>query len=270
MFLTQLYWHDIVEILFFVGVVDFISAWLNRNSRHFLLGYFYAYCTLIYLAYTFQLTTIHSFLFFASPCVALLFIIFHQHTLQKNLITSKPTITTHQLGPDQWIDAVIQASLRALNQAVTVQFIIEHTDTIDVLLNYKTAVNGYISTHLLDLIITNSQYDTHSFLVINTSGLLVYIDAQLSNNRETSPSVEQQLETARLITTSANILVLNTTKTRTFELAVLGKTHTNLNPQTAGILIKKWLGQLPKISHERSGAVHDLIHQTDRQKSTHA
>lgn len=245
--LSFITWRDIVEIAFFTFVTYYTIIWLNRDKQKHLGRYFYAYCGLALGSYYVHLSNISLVLFFGAPIVAVLFLILHQQTLQKNFVVSKALAQKADVS-DKWLEEIIQASLRGVNENKTVFCIIERTDSLSVFLTSRCTFNAPVTRELLSLLMNTTPDEEFTTLLVSHSGLLVSINPhwhagydEVWVSQQISP-LHRYKEDALLITKKSDaIITVISPETRLFDVLVGGKSFDNISAGYAFSLIKQQL-----------------------------
>src|SRR5579872_2107400 len=122
--------RDIIEIIFYASILYAFCTWLKADKTKNLLIYFLAYCTLTIIAWAVQLPTVTPLLFSYGPVALLLFIILHEKTLQRNLVTLC-TITPSKIQHEDWLNTVLSSSLTTINNNKQITVIIEHRNSLE-------------------------------------------------------------------------------------------------------------------------------------------
>jgi len=169
-------WQDSIEIIFFCFTFYAISIWLQKDRQKPLLLYFYGYCFITIAAYYTNLSTLTTVLFFSAPATSMLFILLHQTTLQKNIITPKKYVPAQQ-KKDDWLETFFRSCLIAMNNNTPVLCVIEHTDALNTFLTTPLPLSSPIQEQLLSLLFSSSVYDPEKLVWITTQGTLCGINA---------------------------------------------------------------------------------------------
>jgi|GEM_PF-1577196 len=173
------YWRDIVEICFFSSIFYYITIWLKKNTYQNLLAYFYSFILLIFCSYILNLNNIVYIVACAWPILCMLFILFHQKTLQHNFIALKQK-SDIQLAPTDWLEIVVIHALQAINNNKPIYCIIEATDSMQEFIATSIPLNAPISQELFNLIETSSIFDYQNMLYLQKTGFIKSVNAQWS------------------------------------------------------------------------------------------
>ena len=150
---------DSLEIIFFATIIYIFCLWLKKDSRHNLLLYFYSYCALFILTYIGNFNTVHSFLFYASPIILILFIIFHQDVLQRNFITMTHTPTNPIHSHSDWLEMLMRTCLHGMNNHKQVICVIEHTADLCSFLQTPFVFKSPLAQNMLMLLLESNSFN---------------------------------------------------------------------------------------------------------------
>lgn len=244
-----LQWQDVVEIGFFATIIYYISLWLKKDQQKKLLPYFYTYCALIFIAHHAQLSTISHLFYTGSAFIVIFFVLIHQHTLQKNFITLHALVPA-RLRNDDWIEAVTQSSLIALNNNKSFSCIIERHDLLTTIMNPEYPLYADTTKTLLAIIMHSTLYDNTRMLWINKNGKLLGINAHWRYNQHDRNSIphahdyDAWLQDALFFTTKSDaVFFITVPATRTATLIIQGKCRDKLTIHDAQIILKQYLAQ---------------------------
>ncbi|HEX4069223.1 MAG TPA: hypothetical protein VHX42_03940 [Candidatus Babeliales bacterium] len=226
--LYHLILRDIIEILLYSSCIFTLCQWLRADKTKNITVYFFAYCTLAIFAWIAQMPTLTPFLFSSAPIVLLLFIILHEKTLQRNLITLC-SITPAKIEYADWLDTLLSCSLTTINSKKLITVIIEHNNALDHFLTTPFNINADLTKNILDIFLMSSSYDEHKMIWVNTSGKIRGINVTWNNTQETYDDA---------IIFSAHPI------SRTFSLIIHGKETKNLSAHHVHNMIKKQLSSL--------------------------
>ena len=244
-------WQDGIEILLISGLFYYLSVWLSQDKQKPLLLIFYSYCSGLLIADYLNLTTISTLLLLFLPIACTVFLIIHQHTLQKNFIN------LHALTPSQkpsidWIESLIRAGLTAASDNKHFICIIEKKQTLETLVTSRNCIAAPLSLELLRLINTSTLYNQHEMLWIDTHARVHAFNATWHKNSVTewlSQEVQEQepwLRDALFFTTKTDALFIKLIpSTRTFTLIAHGKIIQHALAQHAFSTIRTYLGYTP-------------------------
>lgn len=226
--------RDIVEILFYSSCIFAFCQWLKTDKTKNILIYFFAYCALALSAWIIQLPTLTPFLFTYAPVALLLFIVLHEKTLQRNLVTLC-SITPARIEHQDWLDTLLSSSLTAINANKTITVVIEHADALDHFISTSFIINADMNKNILDILISSTSYDEHKMIWVNTSGTIRGINATWNNGKE--------LQSDAIVFSAHPI-------SRNFAVIIAGKEIKNLSAHHVHTIIKKQLSS-PSSSHPK-------------------
>lgn len=234
-------WRDAIEILCFSTAIYYFSRWLKQDRQKNLLGYFYAYCLIVFSAHAAELHTLRYVMFVCSPAVLMMFIFIHQRTLQKNFVALRNIIPAQKDTTD-WVEQLVRTCMSALYANKEITCVIERTDALNDLLTVGLKVRAQ-STNLLDLLAQTITLKPNHMLWLNTNGTLLGLNAtwKLENQLtlETTSTRELWLHDTRFATKKIDALVLKTECTsNTFTLIANGATREHLNAHETLALLR--------------------------------
>lgn len=269
MFRTLPY-KDGIEILFFATVLYYILLWLRKDEQKNLLGAFYGYCMLFFASYYLDLPVISFALFITSPIVALIFIIMHQETLQKNfvhLVQAAPRIAQSY----HWADELIKCCLMALNRHREIILVIEKNDHLKNLIHAPYFIYAELKKDVFDILLEKHIPSNDYMMWVNQQGKLVAINCTWKTHLdETWMSTEAQhmhpwKQHALFITSKTDALMIKVNPlTRSFDIIMSGSVQEQVNAELAARLLKKNLNAL---SHPKEKATASLEKQSPSEKS---
>jgi hypothetical protein len=239
------HWTDVFEIFFFAAIFYYVSLWLRKDKKKNLLFYFYAYCLATFLAYTFHLETATRFLFLYSPVIAMIFLMLHEDSLQKNFIVARSTAAAK---PKQdWLALLFQSLLTVTNRKKQIICAIEKNDSLKTLLDSPLSFHADIEKNLLDILLNSPSFDGTKILLLNHHGQLLALNATWQALvDETWTADIQNLETwkqdAFLLTNKTDALVFSIEpESRTVTIIAQKKFLEAVSIQEAIITIKHYL-----------------------------
>ncbi len=264
-----LFMRDIVEILFLTAAIYYVSQWLKKDRHKNLLGYFYGYCLLGIISYAAHLTIVTSLLVATAPVVALLFIVLHQHTLQKNYITLRTAVDHGVQQNNDWLEILMRSALKALNNNKEIICVIEHGNSIADLIQTPIAFNSPMQEELLDLLFESNSFDAKRLLWINSKGIIVGVNAcwkTLGDAHWIADDLKELAlwkQDALCMTSKLDTLIcrVNPSK-RAFDIVVQGRCFDDVTAAQAVTLIKKHVSQ--PLTPSQGGS-----HVVNSKKATH-
>lgn len=223
--------RDIIEIIFCSSSIFIVCQWLKTDKTKNLLVYFFAYCILTLCAWIAQLPVLTPFLFTYAPIALLLFIVLHEKTLQRNLVTLC-SITPARSHHEDWLNTLLSSSLALINAHKSITVVIEHKDSLDYFLAAPFIINADIEKNVLDIFLSSSSYDKQKMVWINTSGKI----------RSINVTWREKTDNALFYTTTSDAIIFSAHPiSRTFTLISKGKEIKNLSTHHIHTMIKKQL-----------------------------
>jgi hypothetical protein len=243
--LKTLPYKDIVEVLFFSTICYYILLWLKKDTERNLIFYFYAYTGIFLTAHYADLPVIRFVLLLSAPVIALLFIIIHQETLQKNFIKlSKAPLSTYETS--HWVDELLKCCLMALNRHKEIVLVIERNDSLKSLIQAPYYIYAELKKDVFDILLDKHITGTEYMIWINQQGKLVAINASWrSQLDDTWISKEaEHMHTWKqhglFITDKTDALMFKVNPlTRSFDLATQGRIIETMNAEQASAFMKK-------------------------------
>ena len=225
--------RDIAEICIYSLCIFAFCAWLKTDRTKNLLLYFFAYCSLTIISWIVQLPTLTPFLCTYAPIVLLLFIVLHEKTLQRNLV-SLCAITPARTISSDWLDTVLSSCLAIINNNKSITMVIENEDALDHFLQTSFIINADLNKNVLDILLTSASYDQHKMVWISTSGTIRGINV--------SWATDNPGDSANTYTMHTDAIVLNAQPlSRTFSIIAKGKETKNIAAHQIHTTIKKQL-----------------------------
>lgn len=240
-------WRDIIEIIFFSISIYAISGWLRRDTNAQLLIYFYGYATILIISVALQLTTISFIFTVGAPVVAMLCILLHRETLQRNFIMYTSRMSAHQEQKNDWVEVMLRGCLFAINKRKDLTLVIEHTHHITPMLTTDYAINAPLSAELFAIILQSTTYDSSQLVWVTSSGTLKAINAtwQLPEQHDWQTPEVKSLpvwqQDALLMTLKTDAIVVHVLpEQRAFDVILTGKIYEKLSATQALNIIKKY------------------------------
>jgi hypothetical protein len=167
--ISALTWRDAVEIAFIsYGIYRFL-VWLNQDFQKNLVLYFYGYCLALFCSHYLHLMIVSQTLLILVPVMLCIFIVVHQHSLQKNFVALKTLQPPHTT--EYWIDELIRSSLYAMNTSKNLIWVIERNDSLAYALEASSLFYADLKKELIDLLL--DAYTTETILWVQHTGKLV-------------------------------------------------------------------------------------------------
>ncbi len=249
-------YRDIIEILFFAAAIYYIQLWLKKDkTRNLILG-FYIYCALFCASYYADLPVLRFVLFVFAPALAMVFIILHQETLQKNFITlSNPAIPLDDKG--HWINELVSCSLTALNRHKDIILVLERNDHLKSIIHAPYFIYAELKRDVFEILLEKQMVGNEHMMWINQQGKIVSINSSwktqldedwLGQQAETMHVWKQQ---ALFITGKTDALVLKINPlSRSFDVINQGKIVEGMNAEAITTYLKKNLSRPKQVQHQ--------------------
>ncbi len=248
--LRTLPYKELIEILFFSMVSYYIMLWLRKDTEKNLLGAFYLYCLLFFIAHYADLPVIRFTLFISAPIVALIFIIMHQELLQKNFVNLAKGSTSSIPEANHWVDELIKCCLMALNRHREIILVIERNDHLKSLIHAPYFIYAELKKDVFDILLEKHVPGNDYMIWINQQGKLVAINCSWRTLLdETWISKEAQnmhlwKQNAVFITSKTDAFMFKVNPlTRSFDLVMAGKILEGITAEQASGLMKKNFAQ---------------------------
>jgi len=240
-------WHDCLEIMFFTILIYYFTRWLCKDTQKNLVYYFYGYCALTFVTHYIHLHLMSLSLFILAPAMICIFIILHQHTLQRNFVSLQEIHPPN--SANHWIEELIRTSLHTMNKQKNLIWIIERTHHLETALEAACLFYADLKKDLIDLLLEPQHTDEDVLLWINQTGKLIAnnvhwkVDAAdwISPTATQLPTWQQQ---ALLISSKTDTIIIRScAKTRLFTLITQEKKIENLTAHHATTLLTKLIMQ---------------------------
>lgn len=262
--IALLHWRDSIEILFFAVALFYAAQWLKQDRTQPLLGYLYSYLALTLGSYFFGLFSVSYALCALSPACAMVFILIHQKTLQRNYVALRNLTPRKQLHNANWVELLVRSCLVTMNNKKPVMCVIEQRDSLAQFIWAPFILNSYVQPGLIELLLQNPTYDHNSFLWLNHEGKLQAIACnwQQFGQEQTFSTVWH--EDALLYTSKTDAVVIYADPhSHTFSIIAQDKLIENLSAPQAVRIINSYVVQPHQI---QKGAVRDV--QTNKTTGT--
>lgn len=238
-------WLSLAEIIIFSALFYYISRWLSLDQRTNLLRYFYGYCVFILLSAWAPLPLLYSGLTTFAPVAALLFILFHQETLQKNFITLCRYMPAQKTS-FEWLQALIRLALINRNNGINLRIIIEHNETLDNILTSPFKIEAPFQEDLLAALIMSQAFDKEKFIWLRSDGSIVSININLTLHQddiwkeEKIQRMTQWQQDALLISTKTDAFIIATnTAVSSFTIITNGAVLSEISAENVLKIMKK-------------------------------
>lgn len=236
---------DVVEVLFFSVVVYRVLLWLKKDTDRNLLMGCYIYCSLLFISYYADLPIIQLALFVSMPFVAMLFIILHQETLQRNYVKlSKGTVPLQETI--HWVDELIKCCLTALNRHKEIILVIERNDLLKTLIHAPYYIYAELKRDVFDILIEKHMASNDYMIWVNQQGKLVAINATWRTRLDEAwiskeaAHMHSWKQHALFITAKTDALMFKVNPlTRSFDLVIQGKIVEGIHAEQLSTFMKK-------------------------------
>lgn len=169
-------YRDIIEVLFFSATIYYIQLWLRKDQQRNLILWFYVYCALFCGSYYADLPVLRFILFVFAPAIAMLFIILHQETLQKNFITlSNPAVPLKE--QQDWVDELIMCALMALNRHKDIIIVLERNDPLKSLIHAPYFIYAELKKDVFEILLEKQMAGNDYMIWISQQGKIVSINS---------------------------------------------------------------------------------------------
>lgn len=245
-------WRDGIEILFFATSLYYTAVWLKKDRQQPLLGYVYGYLALALGSYFCGLFTMSSTLFALAPVAAMVFVLIHQNTLQRNYVTLRNLTPRKQTQHTNWVELLVRSCLVAMNNEKSVTCVIEQRDSLHQFIWAPFVLNSFVQPGLLELLLQNPSYDPTTFLWLNHTGKLHAVGGTWQQGDHTAAQSNWH-EDALLYTAQTDAVVLHADpKSHTFAIIAQDKLIEDLSAPQVVRIITSYIIQ----PHAQKGAVH--------------
>lgn len=245
-------WLSLAEIIIFSALFYYISRWLNLDQKTHLLRYFYGYCLFILLSAWAPLPLLYSALTNFAPVSALLFILFHQETLQKNFITLCRYMPAQKTS-FEWLQALIRLALINRNNGINLRIIIEHNETLDNILTNPFKIEAPFQEDLLAALIMSQAFEQEKFIWLRYDGSIVSININLTQHQddiwkeEKIQLMPQWKQDALLISTKTDAFIIATDMAgSSFTIITNGTVLSEISAENVLKIIKKHMNVVIK------------------------
>ncbi len=237
-------WQDYLEVLLVSTCFYQTACWLKQDHTKNLLGYFYGACLFSLIAYATNLSVISQILFIYGPALALLFIIMHQQTLQKNMVALKNIAEPSHIAHD-WLPILIKTILKSINDHKSYLIVIENQDAMAPFLKTEFPVNAPFNESFANLLhITEVQHPQKLLWLDNTGicrGINCFFKASWHPNNYEKKNA--WIDDALAHTSKNDLLIVRINPdSNSCTIAVNGTIHDQLTTQEADLLIRKHIG----------------------------
>lgn len=200
--LLRLEYTDFIEIGFFSTIIYYLCLWLKKDTQKNLLGMFLTYYSIIILSFMTNLQTIFIFLIYLSPLIGMLFIIFHQESMQRNFLTFFTVKPPQKNTSTDWLEILFRTLMQAFTIDKELTIIIERTQSLANYIATPSFLNLDLRSDALLMLIHSDLFDDSKLCWINDKGVLVAINATYNIENNSIP-----LQNVKLSTTDQRALL---------------------------------------------------------------
>lgn len=248
--LTALLLKDIAEISALTYACYRWLRWLQVDKQKPLLYYFYAYCMLWIASSSLHLNTILFVLQYSTPLIIMLFVLVHQHTLQKNFIGLYKVKPAQSISPD-WLQHSIGFCLQAHSD---LSLLIEHTTSVEELVNTEIPLHAPISRELLNFIARSPDFNPEQYILADTQGHLLGINVTWKKPLALTALDEQHIDKASYyLIDSDGCMIHYTHKTRTFTIVIKQKIY----PKLSAAQVLQSMAHYLRTANNTQGTIHE-------------
>lgn len=247
---TTLAIKDALELLGLAYICYRWLRWLQQDKQKPLLHYFYGYCAVLIISSSLQLTTFLFVLNYSAPLIMMLFVLIHQHTLQKNFI-GLYKIKPAQTDLSNWLQDIIGFCLQTHND---ISLLLEHSTSIQELINTEIPLNAPISRELLSFINRSPDFNPEQYMLADTHGNLLGVNVTWRKPLALTALDEQHIEKASYyLIDSDGCMIHYTHKTRTFTIVIKQKIY----PKLSAAQVLQSIAHYLRAADKPQGAVHE-------------
>ncbi|MBN2267006.1 MAG: hypothetical protein JW725_01545 [Candidatus Babeliaceae bacterium] len=233
--LSHFNWRDLIEIGAFSTAMYAIIRLLAQDKQKRLLFWFYGFYASFFISFYFGISGLTITLALSAPAIAMLFIVFHQQTLQKNFITLA-SLTPLPEHTEKWLPELIQATLQAVNVNKSSFIIIERSQSIGDMVSGGCTLNAPITLETLELLLHATPESYPFILWVNQVGKIkaykptIILPYENSWTSEEIQLMDQLVQDGGIISTKSDALAFSlSAHTRFFTLTVDGKLFERLS-----------------------------------------
>lgn len=249
-------WRDCIEILFFFLIFYRCMIWLSKDTHKNLLEYFLAYCTTFGIAYLMQLSIVCAVMLLYAPVIIMLFIVFHEQTIQRNFVTPHHIIVP-QKSYTNWIETLISISIHRINEGFPVICVIEHTDTIANYIKTSFVIDTPIRSEIVLPLMHDSSHKPERMIWVTSHGILRGINSWWKNLQDSTNNDTLFLDYTCALTAKIDALIFFSNPTsRTFSIISRGVFFERLSGELVTHMIQKHVASSPQTIRGQYGQTH--------------
>jgi hypothetical protein len=187
------HWRDALEIIFFSTLFYHLAYWLKQDKTKNLLPYLYGSCLVTLVAYVLDLSTVLSCIFIFAPGMVALFILFHQETLQRNIVALKH-IAARKDEPTDWQHTILKAALLRMNAQKELCGVISCSDDLLTLVSTPFLLNTPITHYTIELLFSSPSFDASKMVWFHADGSVRGINTTWNYRREEKHGARSVIE----------------------------------------------------------------------------
>ena len=224
--LTMIFLKDFIEIAALTYACYRWLSWLQADKQKPLVIYFYGYSAVWIASTSLHLTTFLHVLHLTAPLIMTLFVLIHQHTLQKNFIGLYKIKPAQKVAHD-WLQEIIRFCLQT---QTNVYFLVEHTTSLAELVHAEISMHTPIDHQLLHFLCHAPEFNAEKYLMADTQGNLLGVNTTWKKQLALSVLDEQHIIKASYYLIDSDGCMLHYThKTRTFTIVIRQKIYPALS-----------------------------------------
>ena len=248
------HWRDAREIIFFSTMFYHLAYWLKQDKTKNLLPYLYGSCLVTFVAYLLDLPTVLSCIFIFAPGLIAIFILFHQETLQRNIVALKQ-IATRREEPTDWQHTILKTALLRMNAQKELCGVISCSDDLLTLVSTPFLLNTPLAPYTMDLLFSSPSFDASKMVWFHADGSVRGINATWNYRREEKHGarsiIEMWKEESQLFTKKTDAFAFRLDpETRLFTVIKEGMVLEAVNAHQMQQLIRSHVGKMHTAMNE--------------------
>lgn len=260
---TPFLWQDSLEILFLASVIYLLSAWLRADKEKNLLIWLYGYCLLFIISSIAHIELVQTILFAGWPAALMIFVLAHERTLQKNIVTLNNITPSKQSNHSNWIELIISQALKAAHQKKSMAVVIEQNDSLYQILDAPCYLYAPIHEYFLQTLLASKEYNEEKLLWMTLPGKLVSYNCNWKHHEQQAWVNQEHVQNqywkqeAALYTAMTDALVIKShPENATFSVISQGKIVDHITASSAYSIIQASIAKSSNISLPKKGKPH--------------
>lgn len=242
----HLFMRDVAEIACYSFIIYTFCIWLKTDKTKSLLSYFLAYCSITIFSWAIEFPTLVPFLLSYAPIALILFIILHEKTLQRNLVSLRTITPPAQPHQEDWLDTLLSSALTCINNNSSITIVIENNDSLEHFLDTPFFIDAHLGKGILSILLSSSSYDEKKIVWVNTHGQIRGINATWhTETQQLQPSLSHLIfdkQNALFYSLQCDALIVHINQfTRSFTLIFHGNEIQKITAHEIKNMIKKQL-----------------------------